>query len=392
MKFFGMKQFGCLMLTLLLAGCSASTLNSLGPDEQHSSSQLIDRLKSGDYLQKTDNIIVIVDALGTSYDKYKSVPKIDIARQTLANMSDTIPPITHSRALRVFGWEAESFKKDFILSFGLLENPPESIPGIITTRTLPDSHISPLAMTFDNVALELKGVEGTAALVVMSDGINVNDNALVSAQKLKKQYGDSVCIYTILLSDDLEGARNMGALAQIGQCGFASRAEALNSQTAMTDFVEKVFFEKMPPVAMEPVYKEPVDIKKMPKVLPKDKTVSIELNVEFDFDKSDIKPEFHEEINKVAEFMKIYPFTEASLEGHTDSMGSHEYNDKLSLRRVTSVRTYLVEKLGIPAERLSVQGFGERKPVATNSTEEGRQKNRRVVAVIKAVMKEYNFK
>ena len=92
----------------------------MGPDEQHSSSQLIDRLKSGDYLQKTDNIIVIVDALGTSYDKYKSVPKIDIARQTLANMSTTIPPITHSRALRVFGWEAESFKKDFI--FGAGEN------------------------------------------------------------------------------------------------------------------------------------------------------------------------------------------------------------------------------------------------------------------------------
>jgi OOP family OmpA-OmpF porin len=65
------------------------------------------------------------------------------------------------------------------------------------------------------------------------------------------------------------------------------------------------------------------------------------------------------------------------VEGHTDSVGSDAYNKKLSLRRADAVRQYLV-KHGIPADRITAEGFGESSPVASNDTEDGRAQNRRV--------------
>lgn len=115
--------------------------------------------------------------------------------------------------------------------------------------------------------------------------------------------------------------------------------------------------------------------------------VTIALNVEFDTDKSVVKEKYRGEIKKVADFMKQYPNTTAVIEGHTDNVDTAEYNKKLSQARANSVRQYLVSNFGIKASRLSAVGYGLTKPIASNSTEEGRQKNRRVQAVIKAITK-----
>lgn len=115
--------------------------------------------------------------------------------------------------------------------------------------------------------------------------------------------------------------------------------------------------------------------------------VTINLNVLFDFDKSDIKPKFHDEIKRVADYMNAYPWEKATLEGHTDSKGTDAYNEKLSQRRVDAVMKYLVEKFGISADRLKAVGYGEAKPIATNDTDEGRQLNRRVQAVMETYIR-----
>jgi OOP family OmpA-OmpF porin len=109
---------------------------------------------------------------------------------------------------------------------------------------------------------------------------------------------------------------------------------------------------------------------------------SITLMIEFDFDKFDIKPKYHDDIKKVADFMTDYPKTTAVINGYTDSKGTDKYNQKLSERRANAVMNYLVEKLGIDKSRLSAKGHGEANPVASNKTEEGRQKNRRIESVI----------
>jgi len=117
--------------------------------------------------------------------------------------------------------------------------------------------------------------------------------------------------------------------------------------------------------------------------------VSIALNIEFDFAKSVVKKKYHDNIKKVADFMQQYPDTHVVIEGHTDNVDVfHDPNNniKLSQARADSVRQYLIDKFGIDASRITAVGYGPNRPVAANDTEEGRQKNRRVEAVIETMI------
>jgi OOP family OmpA-OmpF porin len=113
--------------------------------------------------------------------------------------------------------------------------------------------------------------------------------------------------------------------------------------------------------------------------------ISISLNVEFDTNKFDIKKRYHVDIKKVSDFMKAHPETNAVIEGHTDNVGTAESNMKLSQNRAESVRKYLIDKLGIDPATITAVGYGKTRPIAGNDTPEGRQKNRRVEAVIETV-------
>ena len=117
--------------------------------------------------------------------------------------------------------------------------------------------------------------------------------------------------------------------------------------------------------------------------------VTISLNVQFDTDKAVVKPKYKDEIKKVADFMKEYPDTKATIEGNTDNKGSAAYNKKLSKKRADAVADYLVKNFGIDKSRLSTVGYGFDKPVASNATAKGRQQNRRVDAVIETIVTKY---
>ncbi len=87
-------------------------------------------------------------------------------------------------------------------------------------------------------------------------------------------------------------------------------------------------------------------------------------------------------LTDVAGLMKQYPETTVRIEGYTDNRGSAAGNKKLSQKRAEAVAKVLVDKLGIDAARVNAEGFGEANPVASNDTAEGRDQNRRVVAVV----------
>lgn len=97
----------------------------------------------------------------------------------------------------------------------------------------------------------------------------------------------------------------------------------------------------------------------------------------FDVNKSDIKPESMGVINKIVKVMKQHPDLKFRIEGHTDSDGDEAFNLKLSEKRAEAVKNLLIES-GIDASRLESKGFGESKPVDSNSTPEGKANNRRV--------------
>lgn len=108
-----------------------------------------------------------------------------------------------------------------------------------------------------------------------------------------------------------------------------------------------------------------------------EKKVVVLDGVEFDNDKDTLRPASLTTLDEVAASLKDWPFIRVEIQGHCSEPGTEAHNMDLSQRRAAAVKAYLVSK-GIGASRLEARGFGESRPVADNTTEEGRQRNRRV--------------
>lgn len=116
-------------------------------------------------------------------------------------------------------------------------------------------------------------------------------------------------------------------------------------------------------------------------------TLKLDLASEVSFatNSSALNPDFHSSLYKVAGVLSDYPNTAVHIVGHTDSVGSEQYNHSLSLRRASSVRTFLTRQ-GVAEPRTRTEGQGENMPVSDNSTEYGRQRNRRVEIYLKTIV------
>ncbi len=109
--------------------------------------------------------------------------------------------------------------------------------------------------------------------------------------------------------------------------------------------------------------------------------VTFESGVLFPYNSADVLPAGRENLRQLATSLRNYPGTTVLIVGHTDSTGSDEYNMGLSYRRAEGARAFLAAQ-GIDANRVRVEGRGESEPVADNSTDAGRQQNRRVEIAI----------
>jgi len=114
-----------------------------------------------------------------------------------------------------------------------------------------------------------------------------------------------------------------------------------------------------------------------PKPKPVAEKVTFAADVLFDFDKAVIKPDGKARLDDLVDKVKRIDLEVVIAIGHTDSIGSDAYNQKLSVRRAGAVKAYLVSR-GVEPNRIYIEGKGEKQPVASNKTKEGRAKNRRV--------------
>jgi len=115
----------------------------------------------------------------------------------------------------------------------------------------------------------------------------------------------------------------------------------------------------------------------------KNENLKITMNSEisFAYNSAQLTPSFHNTLNKVADILNRYPRSTIKITGHTDSRGSAEYNQQLSLQRADAVKYYLADR-GVDARRIITEGLGESQPRASNNTEAGMQLNRRVEMLI----------
>jgi OOP family OmpA-OmpF porin len=138
----------------------------------------------------------------------------------------------------------------------------------------------------------------------------------------------------------------------------------------------------MPKVAPPPPPPPPAPAPAKPKPAPEKpkpvaEKVTLAADVLFDFDKAVLKNEGKAKLDDLATKVNAINLEVVIAIGHTDSIGADAYNQKLSVRRAESVKAYLVSK-GVAPNRIYTEGKGEKQPVASNKTADGRQKNRRV--------------
>jgi outer membrane protein OmpA-like peptidoglycan-associated protein/Mg-chelatase subunit ChlD len=116
-------------------------------------------------------------------------------------------------------------------------------------------------------------------------------------------------------------------------------------------------------------------------LIEKNRKIVINNHILFEFNKYQINTKYDSTCERINKLLKMRPSIEISIEGHTDDIGSDEYNQKLSEQRSESLKEYLVKR-GIAEERIKTIGYGKSRPIAPNDTEEGRKMNRRIEIVI----------
>ncbi len=360
----------------LLTGCA--TTQKAGPVVK--AGDLTMKMKSGKYSQNANNFDIIVDKTGSMGSDYAGVQKFIIEKSLVSKFNSYIPDVTLNGGLRTLGQNYADFDVTK-LAYGMTKYNADSLEGVIQNLSTPYGD-SPLEAAILAAGNDLKGLQGRSALVIFSDGVDMGNASVKAAANVKSQYGDKLCIYTVQIGDDKQGAKVLDQIVKAGQCGVSVRGNDLADDSAMNNFVERIFLAQKPaelPPPPPPVMEEKKAPEVEQKILEKGRAT---LDVEFDFDKSVVKEKYYKDIQGVAEVMKKNPDLKIVVEGHTDNVGGKKYNLDLSQKRAEAIRKIMVTKFNIEPSRLMAKGFGESKPIASNSTKEGRQKNRRVEAAV----------
>lgn len=181
--------------------------------------------------------------------------------------------------------------------------------------------------------------------------------------------------YVSKLMGDMPGSRAHIVSPQIAVTWYFGGAKTHKTESApVVQQVTKAVEAEKEKVA-EVVKEETLKIKEV------NGKKEIAIEVEFASGKSEVTPAYAAHLNQVSEFFKANPEVKAEIQGYTDNSGSVAKNTALSEKRANAVKNHLV-KSGVEASRLTAKGFGPKDPIADNATSEGKQKNRRVIAVI----------
>jgi len=341
-------------------------------------------LQSTCYDQKTNNFLVLLDASGSMGEKYKGQTKYRIAEQVVSRMNQTIPGgMNLNAAVITFG---AGFGSDAKATFGPAVYSKEGLEASLGKANY--GGYTPIGSALNAGGEKVGSMSGQTAVILVSDGKNnAGMDAVKAAQKVKNRFGDKICFYTVLVGDDPGGKALLGEIANIGQCGFATTADAIYTSEGMANFVSTVFCSGQAAPVVASVGDSdgdgvPDNLDQCPNT-PKGATVNsvgcwaYQGDVLFDFDKADLKSSAYPILDEGVTVLENNPGLNIEIQGYTDSTGSEDYNLKLSQRRAESVKNFLVNR-GIDPGRLTAKGYGSANPVASNDTPEGRAKNRRV--------------
>jgi len=323
-------------------------------------------------VKNADNFIVLYDASGSMQDPYKETgkKKIALAEKIFSERAARLPDLDWNAGLYLYTpwksfYEMQPFNKE---KFAAAISDMERYEPSISYKNQP----TPLGNAIKNLDPILAKVSGTTAVFVFSDGQFTLSQPKIypvpAAKEIAAKYKD-VCFYIISSAQSPKSEKLVNDLASVNPC---SRVVTFDEMLSRPEYLIGALY-----IVRDKALVETELVSKV---------VGVDLdNILFDFDKSDIRPEYHDELNAIGKFLQDNPQAYVVIEGFTDTKGNVAYNMYLSRDRAENVKKYLVQNSNIDEDRMVVVWYGQAVPIASEDTEEGRQLNRRVRLAIRGL-------
>ena len=239
-----------LVLVVSLGGCATKQTPAPAPFQPV-------QLNPQEYTKKVDTFAVVLDASSSMNEDYNGRPKIDLAKEIVARMNQTIPPLDYRAGLVAFGSGSCLDGNDSKVLYGLTSYRRADLAAGLDSLKCTGG-VSPMSEGIKTSHERLQGSFGQTALIIVSDAKEIYEGgAIENLKKLKEAMGDKLCVYPIQVGPDKGGKKFMDDLSKFGACGFAVNADDISSPNAMADYVKKVFLApavaKAAPVVAAPV-------------------------------------------------------------------------------------------------------------------------------------------
>jgi OOP family OmpA-OmpF porin len=367
------KLVGLAMIVgLIIPGLIATTVLAQRPIVKEVA---VERVRVVEEVVKVaDNFIVLFDASGSMQDQYgyTGQKKIELAKQIYEARTARLPDLDWNAGLYLYTpwksfYEMQPFNKEAYVD--ALDQLAAYKPSI-RYKNQP----TPLGNAIKNLDPILAKLSGETVVFIFTDGQFTLSQPKIwpvaAARELASKY--DVCFYLISSAQTPKSEKLVNDIASVNTC---SRVFSFDAVLSRPEYTTSALYMVRDRAIVET---ELISV-----------VVGVELNnILFDFGSTDIRREYHDELDALAKFLEKNPEAYVVLEGFTDSIGDPKYNLALSRRRALSVKNYLMQReifsaaeaniSAVAEKRLVTLWYGKDLPVASNDTAEGRQLNRRV--------------
>jgi len=328
--------------------------------------------------KNADNFIVMYDSSSSMDSLYSNttMTSLEAERAILKEKNITLPNLGWQAGIFSFtpGFSLESLKNYLPVQTydkKLFSQAIDNLPAKASGPTLLQGGLKELDVV-------LAGMSGKTVVFLFTDGQYSHVSGIAKPGALAKNLGNKydLCFYVIDTEAEKKGAMAIGAIASANEC---SKVIPFADLLGHPEWLTGALFSVQEKDGIEVV----TDKNTIIEAVEGNMIIEYEWkNILFDPNDASIRPDDYEELAAMATFLVENPKTRLILAGYADSIGTEADNKKLSEQRAAIVRDFLIEKADIDASRITVRGFGEKDPVATNMYKAGRQQNRRVQGII----------
>jgi OmpA-OmpF porin, OOP family len=350
------------LISFVLMFLSVATSHVMAAEKVIEQETVTSVTHEADIVKTADNFIILFDSSTSMNEPYRntSMTKLAAAKEILKEKNKTLPDLGYNAGLYLLS--------NFKPVYGVQKYDRAKVATALDQLPAKGSGATLLVESLSKLRGVLAGLTGKTVVFLFTDGDYTPTPGMKKPVQIAKEIAGKhdVCFYVISTAKGSQQREILKSVASINPC---SRVIPFDYLLGRPEYMTGALFE--------------IDVKTIETIETIDYLSGLKVdNVQFGFNSSAIPSSSYEELNKLGDFLREHPKTYVVLSGYTDITGSEEYNLWLARRRTEKVQDYLTQYSGVSVGRIITQWYGKKDPVADNSTEEGRQQNRRVESIV----------